>query len=84
MAKAAVRSFMDSFVRNSNASSSIDPVLIITGKGLHSDKDPVLQRAVLSVLSDEYGVNCQVDEANTGRLTVSSEELRGLVARNSW
>ena len=84
MAKAAVRTYMDgSIIRNKSTQASED-LLIITGKGIHSEKDPVLRQAVVAVLLNEYGVNAVIDESNLGRTRVPAEELARYVAKNRW
>lgn len=84
MAKAALRGFMDTLARRSKADNKIGDLLIISGKGRHSKKDPILQTAVLSVLANEYRVDAKVDDSNPGRIIVTSRELRKFLARNAW
>ncbi len=84
MAKAAVRSFMDGLTLRSESNRTVGDLLIISGKGLHSERDPVLQNIVLSVLSDEYRVEANVDELNSGRIIVTGEHLRKFIAKNAW
>lgn len=84
MAKAALRGFMDTLTRRSKADNKIGDLLIISGKGLHSKKDPILQTAVLSVLANEYRVDAKVDDSNQGRIIVTSRELRKFLSRNAW
>jgi len=84
MAKAALRGFMDTLTRKHTMNNKVGDLLIITGKGLHSKKDPILQTAVLSVLANEYRVDAKVDDLNPGRIIVTSRELRKFLAMNSW
>ena len=87
MAKAAVRSHMDGFGSSTQAEEApnkTEELLIISGKGLHSEKTPVLQSAVLSTLKTEYGVEATVDATNPGRVVVSKAELEKFVSRGTW
>jgi DNA-nicking Smr family endonuclease len=87
MAKAAVRSFMDGYSHRKTSSTSpeaVEDLLIISGKGLHSEKNPILQSAVLSVLSNEYGVKAKIEASNPGRIVVDGDELREFVSKNNW
>lgn len=84
MAKAAVRSFMEGYSLRSEPVGPDDDLLIITGKGLHSEKNPVLQEAVASVCSEEYGVEVQVDEQNRGRVILPGKTLADFRAKCKW
>jgi len=84
MAKAAIRTYMDGNLVRTKPSRVLEDLVIIPGKGSHSEKDPVLRQAVLSVLLDEYGVKAIIDESNLGRIMVSAEELSRHIAKNRW
>ena len=75
---------MDTLTLTSRSNKTMGDLLIISGKGLHSVRDPVLQDAVISVLSTEYRVEGKVDASNPGRIIVTNEELRKFIAKNSW
>lgn len=85
MAKAAVRTYMDGSNLGGGKPRPIsDELIIITGKGIHSQKDPVLQESVIKVLSNEYGVRACVDESNWGRISIPPKELERYILRNQW
>ena len=84
MAKAAVRTYMDGGIIRNKSTQAAEDLLIIPGKGIHSEKDPVLRQAVVTVLLDEYGVNAFIDESNLGRITIPAEELAKYIAKNRW
>jgi hypothetical protein len=56
----------------------------VVGKGLHSLEKPVLDKAVSSVLTEEFDLTPYVDEANRGRIVVHKEALQKLVALRGW
>jgi hypothetical protein len=81
MAKAAVRCTIDSYLNKKNTSGDL---VTITGKGLSSVNDPILQGTTLDILEREYGVNGRVDDSNQGRIVVDLEILRVFVSSKSW
>jgi len=85
MAKAALRSTIDSYVNGSGKKGGpMKDLVIITGKGLNSMNDPVLKATVVDLLQRDYGLKCKMDDSNQGRLIVGSEELREFVETKSW
>lgn len=84
MARAAVRTYMDGNIIRNQSSQATDDLLIIPGKGTHSEKTPVLRQAVMAVLSDEFGVKAIIDESNQGRIIVPAKELERYIAKNRW
>lgn len=84
MAKAAVRTYMDGNLIRSQTSHVKEDLLIIPGKGIHSEMKPVLRQAVIEVLSEEYGVKAVIDESNRGRIVVSAQELERYIAKVRW
>lgn len=85
MAKAAVRSTMESYLRKKRNSESLKAdLVIITGKGKHSANNPILQSTTLKILQKEFGVDGRVDDSNEGRIIVDLEVLRSFVSSKSW
>ncbi|CAJ1940268.1 unnamed protein product [Cylindrotheca closterium] len=89
MAKAAVRSCMDSYffgITNRMLDDRVGKdLVIITGKGLHtrSTDDPILQQTTLRLLQNEYGVSGAVKESNQGRVIVNVAKLKEFVTSRS-
>lgn len=89
MAKAAIRSCMDSYLFKGTNRILDDfigkDLVIITGKGLHtrSTNDPILQQTTLSILENEYGVSGAVKESNQGRVVVNVAKLKDFVTSRS-
>jgi len=90
MARAAIRCHFDDLLDTSPpvaTTSTVprDSLVIIVGKGLHSESDePVLLPTVQRLLEREYGIQATVQANNTGRLVVDGEVLSTLVATKSW
>jgi DNA-nicking Smr family endonuclease len=85
MAKAAIRSTMDSYLERKNPEySPSKDLVIITGKGLNSVNDPVLKGTVLRILTRDYGVEGKVEESNQGRIVVDVQALLEFVGSKSW
>ncbi|KAL3925370.1 MAG: hypothetical protein SGILL_000456 [Bacillariaceae sp.] len=85
MAKAALRNTLNTWLDetdNTGGGLSSD-LVIITGKGLNSVSDPVLQSAAREVLH-EYGVQAMVDETNSGRIIVGIDHLLECFGKRSW
>ncbi|KAL3908076.1 MAG: hypothetical protein SGILL_008621 [Bacillariaceae sp.] len=84
MAKAALRNTFDQWLdENDDAGGLSEDLVIITGKGLNSAADPVLQNAAKEVLL-EYGIQGAVDQTNTGRIIVDIEKLLDCFGNRSW
>jgi pentatricopeptide repeat domain-containing protein 1 len=92
MAKAAVRSYLDSLLASRNNAVVNDlGWTIIVGKGLRSrDNEPILLPTLRKLLEHEYGIDVSKSkssedgEINTGRLVVDGDTLRQFVASKSW
>jgi len=84
MAKAAVRSLLDGYSSRNDRDSCHNDLLIVTGKGLHSEENPVLKNSIISVLANEYGIEATVDEHNPGRVIVPSYSLEQFLERRKW
>jgi pentatricopeptide repeat protein len=73
MARAAVSTHADSLLMN------LDPIdedwIIVVGKGLRSEEEPVLQATVVNLLRSEYGIESFLDQENSGRVVVAATEL---------
>jgi pentatricopeptide repeat domain-containing protein 1 len=73
MARAAVSTHADSLLMN------LDPIdedwIIVVGKGLRSEEEPVLQTTVMNLLRSEYGIESFLDPENSGRVVVAATEL---------
>ena len=77
MAAAAVRSYVDKLLHL--PVEALGDRLIITGKGLRSQNEPVLSSVVMKVLKDDYGINGEVDPTNLGRIMITGKSLRDRV-----
>jgi pentatricopeptide repeat domain-containing protein 1 len=93
MAKAAVRSYLDSLLASRNKNAIIDDHgwTIIVGKGLRSrDNEPVLLPTLRKLLEHEYDIDAlkskssENGENNIGRLIVDADTLRQFVAAKRW
>jgi pentatricopeptide repeat protein len=82
LARAAVRSHLERLL--AKPPTRIEDLVIVVGKGLHSLEKPVLDKAVSSVLTEEFDLTPYVDEANRGRIVVHKEALQKLVALRGW
>jgi pentatricopeptide repeat domain-containing protein 1 len=84
MAKAALRNTLDTWLdENHNSGVLVEDLVIITGKGLNSAAVPVLQNAAKEVLL-EYGIQGEIDSANTGRIVVDIDNLLECFGNRSW
>jgi pentatricopeptide repeat protein len=85
MAFAAVRQVMDTWCdENDDSGGGISGDLhIITGKGIHSRGEPVLQKVAIGVLK-EYNVDCRADASNPGRVVVGYQDLLECFSSKSW
>jgi hypothetical protein len=82
MAKIAVRNVLDSLMSARPVHDKNKDLIIIVGKGKGSeDGIRVLMPQVKKLLNDEYGMKSSVDDTNSGRLLVRSEDLIKFVAR---
>jgi pentatricopeptide repeat protein len=91
MARAAIRHYMDHLLYHSKKKSKLHPTIhvddwiIITGKGLRSEDGLfILRPTVQQVLLEEYTIRATIDESNSGRLIVSSDQIHDVIARRSW
>jgi len=82
MAKAAIRSHLDSLLSRDTEPHVLDEDwTIIVGKGLRSEDVPVLKTTVHSLLARDFGIAAKTDEQNEGRLIVQSQSLRDYVMK---
>ena len=82
MAKIAVRTVIDSLFSARPMRSKNEDLIVITGKGRGSvDGIRVLMPEVKNFLLDEFNIKSFIDENNTGRLIIQSEELINFVDR---
>ena len=81
MAKAAVRSHLESLLARKSDGPENDWVIVV-GKGLRSEEFPVLKSTVQTLLEVEFGIQAKVLRENEGRLIVRSETLRAFVSKN--
>ena len=85
MAAAAIRDVMETYRAGASAKSKIsDGLVIITGKGLNSVGNPVLQRVVQTILLQEYALKAKVIKTNRGRMVIERTALQSFVDKNSW
>jgi pentatricopeptide repeat domain-containing protein 1 len=80
MARAAIRGHVDSIVLSKSWSADDDWVIVV-GKGLRSEDEPVLLSAAMSLLRDEYGIEASVDPENAGRIVVPFAQLQKYVSK---
>jgi pentatricopeptide repeat domain-containing protein 1 len=84
MAKAALRNTLDTWLDETDHTGGLSTdLVIITGKGLNSASDPVLQNTVAEVLH-EYGLEGTTDQTNSGRIVVDIESLLECFSKRSW
>lgn len=89
MAKAAVRSCMDSYLLRNKKKTIKDTgekdLVIITGKGLNTvnGDGPVLQDTTLSLLQREYGLHGTINDHNEGRVVLDVGTLKEFVGSRS-
>lgn len=77
LSRTVVRSFVEGlFVRPRLIE---DDLVIVVGKGIHSETVPVLKSAVLDTLHEEYKIKAYADPSNAGRLIISKRHLEKLV-----
>ena len=93
MARTAIRSVMESLIRDGKPATKITTsahdvkkdLIVVVGKGKGSKFDPVLGQAVQEVLRNNYGVHSTVDPNNAGRIIVKSADLQSFsIANNAW
>lgn len=84
MAKAAVRSVMESLLSEEPAHDVREELVIIVGKGKGSEGKQVLLPSVQKLLEQDYGIVGNVDATNAGRFVVSSESLQSYVEKHQW
>ena len=79
MAVIAVRSQIEKILYSSDDSKSSNDtkdIVLIVGKGKRSvDNKPVLMKAILLLLQEEYGINACIDENNAGRIRVPKASI---------
>jgi len=81
LARAAIRAHVEDLL--SPSAAKVDDWVIIVGKGLRSEGEPVLMTTVLKLLKNDYCLDAYVDDNNKGRVVVRStaiEEFR----RKHW
>lgn len=89
MARAAVRHYLESLLLKSSSRAqqgqSPEDLMIIVGKGLRSEQEPVLLPTVYRLLRYEYSMmDLTIDPANTGRIVVPKAALMDFIVRKSW
>ena len=76
---------MDSYLDGSlGTQSPAGNLVIITGKGRNSAKEPILRKTTLGVLEDEYDVKGVVEESNEGRIVIGRAEMVKLAETKAW
>jgi hypothetical protein len=84
MAKIAVRSYLNSFLRSRKGPSIKSDVVFIVGKGKGSEGVPVLMPTVIRLLSEEFKLEAVIDPFNTGRIRVSKNAIENFVKTRRW
>ena len=82
LSRAVIRSHLESLL--ARPQTSLDELVIVVGKGLHSIGGPILGDTVKTLLQEEYGITALVDKANAGRLIVGKQVLESLVESRGW
>lgn len=83
LAKAAVRSVLESLFDENPVHDVSRDLVIIVGKGKGSEDKPVLLSTVQNLL-EEYGVAGEVDGTNAGRIVVASQVLQAFSTSRRW
>jgi hypothetical protein len=84
MAKASIRSVIESLLSSKPDHGMNEDLMIIVGKGKGSEEKQVLLPAVQSLLEREYGIGGEIDAGNAGRFIVSSKALKAYVDKHEW
>jgi hypothetical protein len=84
MAAIAVKSYMNLLLRSKKEPSIKSDKVFIVGKGKGSRGEPVLMQTVMKVLNEEFGLEAQVDEKNSGRIRVSKDRIESFIKVKSW
>ena len=78
MAKASIRSVIESLLSSKPDHDMNEDLVIIVGKGKRSEEKQVLSPAVQRLLERDYGICGEVDAGNAGRFVVSSKALKAV------
>lgn len=85
MAKAATRDLLEGLlIKDAKGIDASKEVVIITGKGLRSENQPILKASTLEVFSKEYGVEAESVLDNEGRIILTSNAIKSFLQRNKW
>lgn len=82
MAKAAVRSQINSWILHKGSARLTADRVVVVGKGLRSADEPVLLPAVVNLLLKEYCIKAVVDPDNCGRIIVPSGEFKAFLDKH--
>ncbi len=81
MSKIAVRHVIESLLMGKAVHDVAKDLVIVVGKGKGSENGiRVLMPKVKSMLFEEYGLLCYIDENNNGRLYINSLDLQKLIS----
>ena len=79
MAVIATRSHLEQVLYSSDdrkSSNDAKDIVFIVGKGKRSENNkPVLMKAILQLLQEEYDIYACIDENNAGRIRVPKESI---------
>jgi DNA-nicking Smr family endonuclease len=84
MARIAVRSYLNSFLRSRKEPTIKSDVVFIVGKGKGSEGVPVLMPTVMKLLTEEFKLEAVVDPLNAGRIRVSKNAIDNFVKTRRW
>ena len=84
MARAAVRSTMEGYLFGKSEARRDTDLVIITGKGINSENEPILTKTVLEILEREFKIQGTVEKSNQGRVIIRETNLREIAAAQSW
>jgi pentatricopeptide repeat domain-containing protein 1 len=83
MARSSLRSHLE-WLLNTGKQGVNDDLMIIVGKGKHSQETPVLRGTVCRFLKLEYGIEPVVNDNNPGRISIPSKSLNDFITKRSW
>lgn len=84
MAKIAINSYLNSFLRSRKELSITSDAIIIVGKGKGSEGEPVLMPTVMKLLAEEYDLAPEIDPKNSGRIRIPKKSIEDLVNKRRW
>ena len=84
MARIAMNSYLNSFLRSRKEPHIMSDAVIIVGKGKGSEGEPVLMPTVMKLLEEEYSLAPEIDPKNGGRIRIPKKSIEDLVKTRRW